>query len=135
MKITYTLSQLDDVAAQIISQTKSNIVLFYGDMGDGKTTLIKALCRALDVQSTVKSPSFSIVNEYVTYSEERIYHFDFYRIESEEEVLDIGFDQYLDNGRWIFIEWPQKIANLLPENGQKVQFHRLKEKERILEIL
>ena len=135
MKITYTLSQLDDVAAQIIAHSKSNILLFYGDMGDGKTTLIKALCRLLEVQSTVKSPTFSIVNEYVTSSDEPIYHFDFYRIESEEEVLDIGFDQYLDSGKWIFIEWPQKIANILPENGQKVRFTRLMENNRILELL
>jgi len=135
MKITYTLSQLDDVATQIISQSRSNILLFYGDMGVGKTTLIKALCRALDVQSPVKSPSFSIVNEYITSSKERIYHFDFYRIESEEEVLDIGFDQYLDTGKWIFIEWPQKIVNILPITSQKVQFYRLKENVRILEIL
>lgn len=135
MRITYTLSQLDDVAAQIISESKSNILLFYGEMGDGKTTLIKALCRALDVSSVVKSPTFSLVNEYITASEERIYHFDFYRIESEEEVLDIGFEQYLDTGKWIFIEWPQKIKSLLPKNSQKVIFNRLSEKSRVLEML
>ena len=134
MKITYTLSQLDDVATQIISKTKSNVLLFYGDMGVGKTTLIKALCRNLGVKTPAKSPSFSIVNEYVTSNKELIYHFDFYRIELEEEVLDIGFDQYLNSGKWIFIEWPEKISNILPENSQKVSLHRLMENDRVAEL-
>lgn len=130
MEITYTLSQVDNVAAQIIAERSSSTLLFYGDMGAGKTTLIKALCTALDVQNSVKSPSFSIVNEYVTLQEGLIYHFDFYRIDSEEEVLDIGFDQYLDTASWIFIEWPEKIGTFLPKNSQKVQLYRLSENER-----
>lgn len=130
----YTLSQVDDVARQIIAESKSNILLFYGDMGVGKTTLIKALCDALDVETPVKSPTFSLVNEYITRQGHLIYHFDFYRIESEEEVLDIGFEQYIDAGAWIFIEWPEKISTFLPKNCQKVQLYRLLEKGRIVEI-
>lgn len=135
MKITYTLSQLDDVAAKIITSSKSTILLFDGDMGVGKTTLIKALSKALNVETPVTSPSFSLVNEYVTPLGELIYHFDFYRIESAVEVLDIGFEQYLDAGTWIFIEWPDKIKTLLPNNSQTVQIHRLTENDRILKML
>lgn len=134
MKITYTLSQLDDVATQIIAHSKSTILLFYGDMGVGKTTLIKALCSALNVQSPVKSPTFSLVNEYVTTKDELVYHFDFYRIKEEVEVLDIGFDQYLDAGSWIFIEWPDRIGSFLPNIRQEVHIYRLTENKRILEI-
>lgn len=134
MKITYTLSQQDDVAHQLISQSKSHIFLFYGEMGTGKTTLIKALCKALGVTDPVTSPTYSIVNEYVTTTQEQVYHFDFYRIEHPEEVLDIGFEQYVEQGKWIFIEWPQKIIGLLPENGQKVTFQRLTENERTIVI-
>ena len=117
MKTTYTLSQLDEVAKQIIAESKSKVLLFYGEMGNGKTTLIKALCKALGVSDPVTSPTFSIVNEYLGTQNTLLYHFDCYRIEEEEEILDIGFDQYLENGNWIFIEWPQKIENLLPTNS------------------
>lgn len=134
MKLTYALSQLEDVAQQIISHSKSNILLFYGEMGDGKTTLIKALCTVLGVEAEVTSPTYTLVNEYITQQNEKVYHFDFYRIEREEEVLDIGFEQYLEQGAWIFIEWPQKIINIIPEISQKVIFHRLNENERIVEI-
>ena len=134
MKITYTLSQLDDVAQQIISNRKSNTILFYGEMGDGKTTLIKALCKALGVTDSVKSPTYSIVNEYNTQDNSLVYHFDFYRIKDEEEVLDIGFDQYLEQGEWVFIEWPQNIIGLLPENAQKISLQKLTENNRLITI-
>lgn len=134
MKKTYTLSKLDDVAREIISKSKSNTLLFYGAMGDGKTTLIKALCRALGVKEIVTSPTFSLVNEYTTSRGDRIYHFDFYRMESPEEALDMGFEHYLEDGRWIFIEWPQKINTYLPVNSQKVIINRLSEQERVLEF-
>lgn len=132
--MTYSLSNIDDVAMHLISNSKSNILLLEGDMGVGKTTLIKALCLSLGVISIVKSPTFSIVNEYVTPENESIFHFDFYRIENEEEALDIGFDQYLKEGKWIFIEWPEKISTLIPNNSQKVQIYRLSEKERTIVI-
>ena len=135
MKTTYTLSQLDEVAKQIIAESKSKVLLFYGEMGNGKTTLIKALCKALGVSDPVTSPTFSIVNEYLGAQNTLLYHFDCYRIEEEEEILDIGFDQYLENGDWIFIEWPQKIKNLLPTNSQEIKISNLNINSRSIEIL
>ena len=135
MKTTYTLSQLDEVAKQIIAESKSKVLLFYGEMGNGKTTLIKALCKALGVSDPVTSPTFSIVNEYLGTQNTLLYHFDCYRIEEEEEILDIGFDQYLENGDWIFIEWPQKIENLLPANSQEIKISNLNINSRSIEML
>ena len=135
MKTTYTLSQLDEVAKQIIAESKSKVLLFYGEMGNGKTTLIKALCKALGVSDPVTSPTFSIVNEYLGTQNTLLYHFDCYRIEEEEEILDIGFDQYLENGDWIFIEWPQKIENLLPTNSQEIKISNLNMNSRFIEVL
>lgn len=121
MKITYVLSEIDSVAAQIIECAKSNILLFDGNMGVGKTTLITSLAKQLGVTEIVTSPTFSIVNEYRTIDDDIIYHFDLYRIHQEEEVLDIGFEEYIAQGDWVFIEWPDKIPNFIPENSQKVQ--------------
>ena len=135
MKTTYTLSQLDEVAKQIIAESKSKVLLFYGEMGNGKTTLIKALCKALGVSDPVTSPTFSIVNEYLGTQNTLLYHFDCYRIEEEEEILDIGFDQYLENGNWIFIEWPQKIKNLLPNDSQEIKISNLNINSRSIEML
>ena len=90
-------------------------------MGVGKTTLITSLAKRLGVTETVSSPTFSIVNEYRTVEGMVIYHFDLYRINQEEEVLDIGFEEYIDQGDWVFIEWPNRIPNFIPENCQKVQ--------------
>lgn len=132
MKITYSLSDLDDVAQQILDKSTSTVLLFEGAMGDGKTTLIKALCKQLGVSSKVTSPTFSLVNEYITSSNEVVYHFDFYRIAQQEEVLDIGFDHYLETGSWIFIEWPDKIRNMIPKNSQTVKINRLSENVREL---
>ena len=135
MKTTYTLSQLDEVAKQIIAESKSKVLLFYGEMGNGKTTLIKALCKALGVSDPVTSPTFSIVNEYLGTQNTLLYHFDCYRIEEEEENLDISFDQYIENGDWIFIEWPQKIENLLPTNSQEIKISNLNINSRSIEML
>ena len=135
MKTTYTLSQLDEVAKQIIAESKSKVLLFYGEIGNGKTTLIKALCKALGVSDPVTSPTFSIVNEYLGTQNTLLYHFDCYRIEEEEEILDIGFDQYLENGDWIFIEWPQKIENLLTTNSQEIKISNLNTNSRYIEML
>jgi len=121
MKLTYVLSEIDSIAAQIIERTKSTVLLFDGDMGVGKTTLITALAKQLGVSETVSSPTFSIVNEYRTLEDKVLYHFDFYRVNQEEEVLDIGFEEYLMHGDWIFIEWPKKISNFIPEKNQKIQ--------------
>jgi tRNA threonylcarbamoyladenosine biosynthesis protein TsaE len=106
----------------------STVYAFYGKMGAGKTTFIKALCKELGVEDEVTSPTFAIVNEYTIPSPpigwmkgELLYHFDFYRIKRLEEAYDIGFDDYLDSGNLCFIEWPELIEELLPENTTHVE--------------
>jgi len=109
-----SLNELSGIASQIISlASKNRIFLFYGDMGAGKTTLIKSLCKQLGTDDNIASPTFSIVNEYIT-PKESIYHFDFYRLKTQTEALDMGFEEYLYSGNYCFIEWPEKIPDLLP---------------------
>jgi tRNA threonylcarbamoyladenosine biosynthesis protein TsaE len=111
-----SLSQLPNTASEIIKFAKdSRIFLFYGEMGAGKTTLIKALCESLGTTEPVTSPTFSIVNEYEG-AGNRIYHFDFYRLKNETEALDMGYEEYFYSGAYCFIEWPEKIPNLLPDH-------------------
>ena len=130
MNKNYSLENLSEIAATLIASAKYKTVLFYGEMGVGKTTLIKEICKQLGVLDTISSPTFSLVNEYQTSKEETVFHFDFYRITDEEEALDIGIEEYLYNNDWCLIEWPQNVENLLPlesvgihlsilENGQR----------------
>ena len=120
MKITYTQDELPTVAQQILENATSRIFLFYGSMGVGKTTLIKAMSNQLGVQELASSPTFSIVNEYEA-SNGLVYHFDFYRIETSQEALDLGVEDYLYSGEFIFIEWPEKIASLLPNGATEIR--------------
>ncbi len=120
MQMIYNLSEIEHIAKTIISSSKSNILLFYGEMGAGKTTLVKSLAKELGVQETASSPTFSIVNEYISDNNKVLYHFDFYRLEKEEEALDLGFEEYLTQGDWVFIEWPEKVTSFLPLNAQKI---------------
>jgi tRNA threonylcarbamoyladenosine biosynthesis protein TsaE len=115
MEIFFSLSELPEVAHKILSENPHKVILFHGAMGVGKTTLIKALAKELGVQDATSSPTFSLVNEYYTPTNGLVYHFDVYRIKSEEEALDMGIDEYLYSGNWCFIEWPEKIPNLIPE--------------------
>jgi tRNA threonylcarbamoyladenosine biosynthesis protein TsaE len=116
-----SVADLSGISKQLISDFSVNrVILFYGEMGVGKTTLIKALCKELGVEEATNSPTFSIVNEYLTTLEKSIYHFDFYRIEDEEEVFDMGYEDYFYSNNYCFIEWPEKIPNLLPKNAVKV---------------
>ena len=115
MTILYTLDNIDAVATQLLNSFESKIILFNGEMGSGKTTLISALVRALGGISKTSSPTFSIVNEYKVDSD-FVYHFDFYRIKNHYEALDIGVEDYFCSGYWNFIEWPEKIESLLPDD-------------------
>ncbi len=102
-------------------------------MGAGKTTFIKAFCEALNVEDTVSSPTFSIVNEY-RYPNGIIYHFDFYRLKNQAEALDIGLEEYFDSGEYCLIEWPEKIPNLLPENYLEISLEVLPDQQRKLTL-
>ena len=115
-----TLTQLPAIASEIISfATNSRIFLFYGDMGAGKTTLIKSLCECLGTAEPVTSPTFSIVNEYIG-TKNKIYHFDFYRLKNQTEALDMGYEEYFYSDAYCFIEWPKKIPDLLPAHYTRV---------------
>lgn len=117
---SFSLEQIQEAARWFLSQIGSNRILaFYGDLGAGKTTFIKAVCQELGVQSLVNSPTFAIINEYATETEP-VYHFDFYRIKRKEEAFDIGSDEYFDSGCYCFIEWPDKLEDLLPEEALNV---------------
>ena len=112
---------LDGVARTLLSAfPDARIFAFYGPMGVGKTTLIKALCRQLGSQDVVSSPTFSIINQYVTDAGENIFHFDFYRIKELVEVFNLGYEDYFFSGSYCFIEWPEKIEPLLPEESHIV---------------
>jgi len=114
MNKDYHLDQVPAIAKEIFMSVNDKILLFYGEMGTGKTTLIKELVKQLGVMDIVSSPTFSLVNEYLSPNGDNIYHFDFYRIEDEGEAYDIGIEEYFSGNNWCFIEWPEKVENLLP---------------------
>ncbi|MBU1369336.1 MAG: tRNA (adenosine(37)-N6)-threonylcarbamoyltransferase complex ATPase subunit type 1 TsaE [Bacteroidetes bacterium] len=115
------VSDLKNVAEWLIQQKETAPVMaFYGPMGAGKTTLIKAVCGLLKVTDEVNSPTFSIVNEYLTVEDESVFHFDFYRINKLEEAYDIGYENYFYGGQLCLIEWPEKIMQLLPAKYVKI---------------
>ncbi len=115
------LSSLQSAAEEFIKQIgERRIFAFYGKMGAGKTTFISAVCEALGVRDVINSPTFAIVNEYLSGSGELIYHFDFYRIKNIGEALDIGYYDYIDSGCLCFMEWPELIESILPEDTVKV---------------
>lgn len=115
MEITFSLDQIDIAAQKVLAQNPHKVILFNGEMGAGKTTFIKALCRALGIDGVTSSPTFSLVNEYISGSGETVYHFDVYRLKRETEALDMGIEEYLYSGNYCFIEWAEKIPNLIPE--------------------
>lgn len=134
MNIIFSLDQIKEVAAQILAQNPKKIILFNGEMGVGKTTLIKQLCKTLGVQDATSSPTFSLVNEYYTSDNQIVYHFDFYRLNKETEALDMGVDDYLYSGNWCFIEWSEKIENLIPEEHSVVTIEQLADGKRSLSL-
>ena len=123
------------VAAHDVLATypEDKIFLFYGQMGAGKTTFINELCQALGVLDHTSSPTFSIVNEYDSESG-TIFHFDFYRLKNEVEALDMGYEEYFYSNNYCFVEWPEKIANLLPLNHLKIKIEAIDQNQRKIEI-
>ncbi|PXY41251.1 tRNA (adenosine(37)-N6)-threonylcarbamoyltransferase complex ATPase subunit type 1 TsaE [Flavobacterium cheongpyeongense] len=135
MNIVFSLDQIQEVAEQIIAQNPKKIILFNGEMGVGKTTLIKQLCKTLGVGDATSSPTFSLVNEYHTSSNQIVYHFDFYRLNKETEALDMGVDDYLYSGNWCFIEWSEKIASLIPDGHSVVDIALSADGKRSLQLI
>ena len=128
--------ELKEVALELLKDFgNQRLILFYGEMGVGKTTLIKVLCQQLGVEEVTSSPTFSIVNEYVAEKEGAIYHFDFYRIEKEAEVFDLGYEDYFYSGNYCFIEWPEKIPNLLPDNAVEVNIVQDDDNNRFISVV
>ncbi|UCE93236.1 MAG: tRNA (adenosine(37)-N6)-threonylcarbamoyltransferase complex ATPase subunit type 1 TsaE [Flavobacteriaceae bacterium] len=134
MNRRYNLDQIHKTALWVLENCKSRILLFDGPMGSGKTTLIKEIALQLGVKDVTSSPTFSLVNEYESDSGETIYHFDFYRIESEEEAYDMGIEEYLDSDAWCFIEWPDKVENLLPLETDVIRLKINDDNSRTIEI-
>jgi tRNA threonylcarbamoyladenosine biosynthesis protein TsaE len=125
------LQDLKEAAHQLLSFAgEEKIFIFEGGMGAGKTTFIKEICLALDIADLVSSPTFSIVNEYITATKEAVYHFDFYRIKDLQEAYDIGYEEYFYSGQICLIEWPEKIESLLPESYIKVKIDPVNEESR-----
>lgn len=133
MEIIFSISDIEKTAEIVLKNIKHKIVLFDAPMGTGKTTFIKALSKQLGITDMTSSPTFSIVNEY--YSDtinERVYHFDLYRLNEEEEAYDMGMDEYLDSNNWCFIEWPEKTPNIIPDDHSLIQLSVLENGDRKL---
>ncbi len=134
-EIVYTQKQLPEIADRLIELAPTKILCFYGEMGSGKTTLIKALVKTLGAGEIANSPTFGIVNEYHKATGELLgYHFDFYRLNSEAEALDLGLEDYLQSDIWTFMEWPEKIASLLPEDTVDIYLEVVDDQTRKLRI-
>ena len=134
-EIICKLDNLDAAAAEFLEAVgEERLIAFYGHLGAGKTTFIKALCDNLGVEDNVCSPTFTIVNEYQAASGEPVFHFDFYRIDSLKEATDLGLEEYFYSGSFCFMEWPEKIADLLPEETVEVRIEPLDEVTRRISI-
>ena len=135
MNITehFDLEAIDDVASKLLKSFKTKTVLLYGEMGVGKTTLISALLKALGGKVKATSPTFSIVNEYEV-KDDIVYHFDFYRLKHANEALDIGIEEYLYSGHWIFMEWPDKIKDFMPNETDILHLKLNKNGSRTLKL-
>jgi tRNA threonylcarbamoyladenosine biosynthesis protein TsaE len=133
--ICNSLDELTEVAKSVITFAGTNkLWLFYGEMGSGKTTLIKEICDLLKVEENVSSPTYSIVNEYQNDEGEIFYHFDFYIIKNEGEAFDIGYEDYFFSGNYCFVEWPEKIPNLIPEGSFKIAISILENNSRLIQM-
>ncbi len=134
-KLSYRLDNIESALAEILPLLKEyKILLFEGNMGAGKTTLISALIKSMGSKDDVSSPTFSIVNEYHT-DAGKVFHFDFYRIENEEEVHQLGIEEYFYSGEYCFIEWAQNVQRFLPENYVSVHIQTIDEYTREISIV
>ncbi len=133
MKIEFDILDIDKVAETILDNVHSKIMLFKGSMGAGKTTLIKALVRRLGSLDVVSSPTFALMNEYLT-KDCKIYHYDFYRLKELEEALDLGFDEFIEEDAWNMIEWPDLIVGLLPLSYVEIEINKLTDTKRVLHL-
>lgn len=125
------INELKSVAKKLLSRfPDARIFAFYGKMGAGKTTFIQVICRLLDSEDNVTSPTFALINEYKTQSLQSIFHFDFYRIKNLEEAYDLGYEDYLYSGNYCLIEWPELIEPLLPENIVRIKIEVLDDESR-----
>ena len=136
MKLTiHSIEDITPAAQEFIAAMGDNTVFaFYGKMGAGKTTFIKAVCQALGVTDVINSPTFAIVNEYLDGQGSPIYHFDFYRIKRLQEVLDIGYEDYIYSGCVCFMEWPELIEELLPADAVRVTITQQEDGTRVIEM-
>ena len=129
------MDKLDAAAAEFLEAVRQNrLIAFYGNLGAGKTTFIKALCDRLGVDDNVCSPTFTIVNEYRAADGDSVFHFDFYRIDSLREAQDLGLEEYFYSGCFCFMEWPEKVAELLPEETVEVHIEPLDESTRKISV-
>ena len=129
------LSRLSDAVSVLLDKTGDNrIIAFYGKMGAGKTTMIKEICRQLDVENIVSSPTFTLINEYHCKNGKSIFHFDFYRINKIEEVYDLGYEEYFYSGNLCLIEWAEKIEPLLPDNTLTVRIEETDNGKRLVTV-
>ncbi len=135
MKKNYELQQLPEIANELLQFSKHKVLLFYGEMGVGKTTLIKEIVKQLGVSDAVSSPTFSLVNEYHSVNDEKVYHFDFFRINKEEEAMDMGIEEYFYSGNWCLVEWPNKVENLLPLKSVIITITTNSNQQRTIELI
>jgi tRNA threonylcarbamoyladenosine biosynthesis protein TsaE len=132
MEIIFSHEEIENVAKKILSESPKKVILFYGNMGVGKTTLIKEIAKQLGVNDVTSSPTFSLVNEYQINDNHYIYHFDVYRLKNEIEALDMGIDEYLYSGNWCFIEWAENIPSLIPDEHSIIKIELLPDGKRHL---
>jgi len=126
---------LHSAAKELINHTRGNKILaFYGAMGSGKTTIIKAICEILGATDIVTSPTFTLVNEYKTSTGESLFHFDFYRIKKTEEVFDFGIEEYFSSDSYCFMEWPELVEDILPSGTVRIHIEVTDDEQRILHL-
>ncbi|MDC1195098.1 tRNA (adenosine(37)-N6)-threonylcarbamoyltransferase complex ATPase subunit type 1 TsaE [Flavobacteriaceae bacterium] len=133
MELHFKLDKLSETAKTVVKNAHSKTLLFYGEMGAGKTTLISAIVSELGGEDKTSSPTFSIVNEYKV-ADGIVYHFDFYRLKNQYEAMDMGIEDYFYSGAWNLIEWPEKIIDLLPENVTIIELSMLDNNTRVLKV-